>query len=101
MKTRSKLCPRCVWSLVRRLSRWAWEADLDRAEAGYQCYVRNSTNEREAVAREIREAWSAARSVNGQTEAFRILERMTDRLGYGRTQNNPPLSQNTLAEPRP
>lgn len=29
MKTRSKLCPRCVWSLVRRL---LWKREVARAE---------------------------------------------------------------------
>lgn len=45
----------------------------------------------EDVAREIRETWNAARKVDGQTQAFRIIERMVDRLGYGRIENNPPL----------
>lgn len=40
---------------------------------------------------EVRAAWDAARAANGQTEAFRILERMVDRIGYGRTDNNPPI----------
>jgi len=49
----------------------------------------------EEMAEEIRRTWGAARSVNGQLEAFRILERMVDRLGYGRLKNNP-----TLAPPK-
>jgi len=40
---------------------------------------------------EIKATWSAARDAHGQMEAFRILERMVDRLGYGRTENNPSL----------
>ncbi len=40
---------------------------------------------------EIRETWNAAREVGGELQAFRIIERMVDRLGYGRTENNPPL----------
>jgi hypothetical protein len=43
------------------------------------------------VAKEIRDTWSAARSVGSQMEAFRLFERMTDRLGYGRRGNNPSL----------
>lgn len=45
----------------------------------------------EEIAEEIRRTWAAARAANGQTEAFRILERMVDRLGYGRTEGNPSL----------
>jgi hypothetical protein len=45
----------------------------------------------EPIAEEIRDTWRAAREANSQHEAFRIFERMTDRLGYGRTENNPPL----------
>lgn len=33
---------------------------------------------------QVREGWNAARSAAGQTEAFRILENMVDRVGYGR-----------------
>ncbi len=91
--------PNWVHRMVRLLTRRAWQTELDRAEAGYQCYVRNSTNERAAIAKEIRETWNAARDAGGQLEAFRILERMTDRLGYGRTQNNPPLLPNVQPHP--
>lgn len=42
------------------------------------------------VRAEIRNTWKRASSVGSQIEAFRILERMVDRLGYGRTENNPP-----------
>lgn len=41
--------------------------------------------------KEIRDTWAKARDAQGQTEAFRILERMVDRLGYGRFENNPSL----------
>ena len=44
------------------------------------------------IAEEIKSTWRAARDAGGQTEAFRILERMVDRLGYGRTENNPSLA---------
>ncbi|MEN6549974.1 MAG: hypothetical protein ABFE07_28355 [Armatimonadia bacterium] len=47
----------------------------------------------EQLRKEIRETWSAARSAGGQTEAYRILERMVDRLGYGRIDNNPSLAE--------
>jgi uncharacterized iron-regulated protein len=46
---------------------------------------------REETAQEIRQTWSAARSAKGQMEAFQILERMVDRIGYGRLENNPSL----------
>ena len=45
----------------------------------------------EDVAREIRDTWKAAREAGGEWQAFRIIERMVHRLGYGRTENNPPL----------
>lgn len=48
----------------------------------------------EDVAREIRDTWKAAREAGGELQAFRIIERMVDRLGYGRTENNPPLLPN-------
>lgn len=49
----------------------------------------------EWAATEIRETWNAARKAGGELQAFRIIERMVDRLGYGRTENNPPLLPNT------
>jgi hypothetical protein len=45
----------------------------------------------EWAATEIRNTWSAARDSGGELQAFRIIERMVDRLGYGRTQGNLPL----------
>lgn len=48
-----------------------------------------------AMRREVREAWSAARDADGQTAAYRILERMVERVGYGRY-DNPPLSPNKV-----
>ena len=50
----------------------------------------------EEMAEEIRRTWDTARSVNGQMEAFRILERMVDRLGYGRRVDNPSLAKPSL-----
>lgn len=47
--------------------------------------------ELEAVKKEIRDTWAKARDAQGQTEAFRILERMVGRLGFNRTENNPSL----------
>jgi hypothetical protein len=47
------------------------------------------------VATEILETWKAAREAGGELQAFRIIERMVDRLGYGRTENNPPLLPNS------
>ena len=47
---------------------------------------------REDERAEIRDAWMAARKANGQREAFVILERMVDRIGWQRTENNPPLA---------
>jgi len=47
--------------------------------------------EREADAKEIRESWRIARGAGSQTEAFRVIERMVDRLGYGRRDGNPSL----------
>lgn len=40
---------------------------------------------------EVKDTWSAARNSGSQMQAFNIFERMTDRLGYGRTENNPKL----------
>ena len=48
----------------------------------------------EWAAAEIRETWNAAREAGGELQAFRIIERMVDRLGYGRTEGNPPLLPN-------
>lgn len=44
------------------------------------------------VREEIKETWKTARQCGSQMEAFRIFERMTDRLGYGRMDNNPSLA---------
>lgn len=46
----------------------------------------------EWVGDEIRETWNKARKAQGQLEAYRILEVMVDRLGYGRRKNNPSLA---------
>lgn len=35
------------------------------------------------VAEEIKTTWRAARDAGGEMAAFRIIERMVDRLGYG------------------
>lgn len=51
----------------------------------------------EWAAAEIRATWNAARASGSQLQAFRIIERMVDRLGYGRTQGNPPLTPNTAS----
>jgi hypothetical protein len=45
----------------------------------------------ESASAEIKATWRAARDAKGQHEAFKIIERMVDRLGYGRTENNPSL----------
>lgn len=45
----------------------------------------------EWAATEIRNTWNAARDSGGELQAFRIIERMVDRLGYGRIQGNLPL----------
>jgi hypothetical protein len=50
------------------------------------------------AANEIRQTWNAAREAGGELQAFRIIERMVDRLGYGRTENNPPLLPNVEDE---
>jgi len=46
------------------------------------------------AAAEIRATWRAARDAGNQLESFRLIERMVDRLGYGRTENNPSLVPN-------
>ena len=46
---------------------------------------------------EMRATWSIARDANGQLESFRIIERMVDRLGYGRTEGNPSLARKPQA----
>lgn len=47
------------------------------------------------AAKEIRATWRAARDSGNQLDSFRIIERMVDRLGYGRTENNPSLVPNS------
>lgn len=44
------------------------------------------------VADEIKATWRAMKSCDGQLEAYRICERMVDRLGFGRRDDNPPLT---------
>jgi len=41
----------------------------------------------EWAAKEIRDTWKAMRSCDGQLEAYRLCERMVDRLGYNRMKN--------------
>ena len=48
------------------------------------------------VAEEIKATWRAARDAGGEMQAFRIIERMVDRLGYGRRDNNPSLAPNNM-----
>jgi len=50
------------------------------------------------VAEEIKATWRAARDAGGEMAAFRIIERMVDRLGYGRRDNNPSLVPNVKGE---
>ena len=50
------------------------------------------------VADEIKKTWRAARDAGGEMAAFRIIERMVDRLGYGRMKNNPSLVPNPRAD---
>ena len=45
----------------------------------------------EWIAKEIKDTWRAMRTCESQLEAYRICERMVDRLGYGRRDDNPPL----------
>ena len=52
------------------------------------------------VAEEIKTTWRAARDAGGEMAAFRIIERMVDRLGYGRTENNPSLVPNAPHQAR-
>ena len=54
----------------------------------------------EWVAEEIKATWQAARDAGGEMQAFRIIERMVDRLGYGRRKNNPSLVPNAEAHGR-
>ena len=42
------------------------------------------------IAAEVREAWHAATGAGGQLRAYRILESMVDRIGYGRGLDKPP-----------
>ncbi len=73
-------------SFVRRHSRFYANWTME-----FQSETDPSTNVPEWAALEIRSAWRAAREASGQLEAFRILECMIDRIGYGRTENNPPV----------
>jgi hypothetical protein len=50
------------------------------------------------VSDEIKATLRAARDAGGEMQAFRIIERMVDRLGYGRTENNPSLVPNAESE---
>jgi len=50
------------------------------------------------AAEEIRATWRAARDAGNQLDSFRIIERMVDRLGYGRRENNPSLVPNDKAQ---
>jgi len=52
------------------------------------------------AAEEIRTTWRAAQDAGNQLESFRIIERMVDRLGYGRTENNPSLAPNWATSPK-
>jgi hypothetical protein len=52
----------------------------------------------EWAAEEIRATWQAARAAGNLIESLRILERMVDRLGHGRTRNNPSLVPNSKRE---
>ena len=50
------------------------------------------------AAEEIKATWRAARDAGGEMAAFRIIERMIDRLGYGRMESNPSLVPNAKVE---
>lgn len=50
------------------------------------------------VADEIKATWRAARDAGGEMAAFCIIERMVDRLGYGRMKNNPSLAPNPTGQ---
>ena len=72
---------------------------------GYDDYVKERDRRRTGsapvpdwVAEEIKTTWRAARDAGGEMAAFRIIERMVDRLGYGRTENNPSLVPNATGE---
>ena len=43
------------------------------------------------VREEIKQTWKKARDSGNQLDSFKILERMVDRLGYGRITDNPSL----------
>lgn len=45
------------------------------------------------VREEIKKTWRIASKAKSQMDAYRMFERMTDRLGYGRTKNNPPIEE--------
>lgn len=57
----------------------------------YDALVRREATRIETLRAEVRAAWRAARGAQGQSESFRIIERLVDRVGYDRTENNPPL----------
>ena len=54
-------------------------------------FARELEGEIAAIRSEIRETWTAATTARGQMEAYGIMQRMVDRLGYSRTENNPSL----------
>ena len=45
------------------------------------------------VQEEIRCTWRAATECGNQRDSFNVLERMVDRIGYGRLKDNPPLTK--------
>lgn len=64
---------------------------LDRAEEYVVVVMPKAEHDvQHAMREEIKRTWTKAQGM-GQLEAYRLFERMTDRLGYGRTVNNPPL----------
>jgi hypothetical protein len=52
------------------------------------------------IREEIKETWKTARQCGSQMEAFRIFGRMTDRLGYGRMDDNPSLAAPNVLKQR-
>ena len=47
--------------------------------------------ETELLVIEVRQTWDAMRDSGSQIESFTLMERMVDRVYYGRTKNNPSL----------
>ena len=101
--TQIKVQIKCVWYEEDELYEMGYSTDAVNAEIGGREANRPfaepdcSTSVPSWVSEEIKATWRTARDAGGEMQAFRIIERMVDRLGYGRRENNPSLASNATA----